>query len=368
MKLAVVLVHYHTPWLVPPAVAALRDDLETAGIEHELLLVDNGSEAGDREVFEALGLTVLEPGTNRGYAAGFNRGVAASDAEVLSVMNPDVEVRRGCFPRLLEALEAGAAAAGPAFAWDSRHRVLLPPAEPRTRTWEAATALASRGDGWAAMARRRWRRHARRHWQADAPIPSYSLSGALLTLRRDAWERVGPFDDGYRLYFEETDWLERLRRARLGSVYVPAAHARHRYNRSAVSEPRAARWFAESSERFRRRFYGAWFSSLLEKMVRPPQPQPPRVVVPEELMAADRPPVLELAPGATWIELSPIATGFPAAAERLDRQAGQEGGRWCVPEEIWGDLAPGRYWVRSVGPRGQELGLASFARPAFPDR
>ena len=154
-------------------------------------------------------------------------------------MNPDVLVLPGCLPALLAALRAGAAVAGPRFYWDRGRRLLLPPAELRTRREELLRLLAGKRGGWAARARRRWRRHARRHWEAREPLPSHALSGSLLALRRSAWEAVGPFDEGFRLFFEETDWLLRARRQGLAGRYVPAAEAVHLYSQSAA--PRAAR-------------------------------------------------------------------------------------------------------------------------------
>ncbi|MBV8200259.1 MAG: glycosyltransferase, partial [Acidobacteria bacterium] len=247
-SLAVVLVHYHTPRLAAAAVGALQRDLASgpgaaAGLDVEWLLVDNGSDAAGRELLASLPLRLLEPGRNLGYAGGVNLGVASSRAELVLLMNPDVLVLPGCAAALVDCLRAGAAAAGPRFFWDSGRRLLLPPAERRGRGSELLAVLAaSRGGGWAERARRRSRRHCRRHWLAAAPLPSHSLSGSLLAVRRAAWERVGGFDEGFRLYFEETDWLLRLRRAGLPARFVPAAEAVHLYGRSAALEPRAAEW------------------------------------------------------------------------------------------------------------------------------
>ncbi len=165
----------------------------------------------------------IDPGTNLGYAGGVNLGMARSDAEMVVLMNPDVMVLPGCVPALLDALRNGAAVAGPRFYWDGGRRLLQPPAEVRTRREELTRLLAGKSPGGAARARRRWRRHARRHWEAREPLPSHDLSGSLLALRRSAWEAVGPFDEGFQLYFEETDWLLRAERLGLSGRYVPAS-------------------------------------------------------------------------------------------------------------------------------------------------
>ena len=48
-------------------------------------------------------------------------------------------------------------------------------------------------------------------------------------IRRDAWEAVGGFDEGFRpVWFEDVDFLKRLRRAGYRVRYVPSAVARHR--------------------------------------------------------------------------------------------------------------------------------------------
>jgi GT2 family glycosyltransferase len=347
--LSVILVHYHTPLLAAEAVAALRTDVALSGLSAEWRLVDNGSDEAGREVLSTVAIERLDPGRNLGYAGAVNLGIERSTAELILIANPDVLVEAGCLGALCAALRAGAAIAGPRFFWDRTRRLLLPPAERRGRSDELLAVLAGRSPAWASRARRRWRRHARRHWEATETIPSHDLSGGLLLFSRQAFHQVGPFDDGFQLYFEETDWLLRARRLGLGAAYVPAAHAVHLYNQSAVREPRAAAWFEASAQRFRRRHHGRCFTSGLSRLgaavpavERPPE-APERAL---ELSAFS-----EQAP--LWIELSPHRVGFPAAAERLSRAelwmppaelagaarfatatdgAGRELGRWTLPE------------------------------------
>jgi GT2 family glycosyltransferase len=359
--LSVVLVHYRAARLAAAALVSVAADLASTDRSAELLIVDNGSDAQERAILEALPARRLDPGENLGFAGGVNLGVAASRGATVVLMNPDVTVLPGCLPALLDALDAGAAIAGPRFYWDCGRRFLLPPAEARGRLDELLAALAVGGGRRAVVARRRWRRHARRHWLATSPIASHALSGALLAISRAAWERVGPFDAGYRLYFEETDWLARAAAAGLAARYVPAAGAVHAHGQSARREPRAAAWFEESARRYRRRHLGRLSTSALERIAaraarRAAGRQAP-ATSPHGGDPVRRLPggAVDLAPwmgaGPAWLEVSPLVAGFPAAGERL---AAPPPAGWSLPPEV-GVRQPGPLVARLVDDDGREL-------------
>jgi GT2 family glycosyltransferase len=272
MRVGVVFVHYHTPELARRAVASAERELVAAagdGVSGWIVVVDNGSDAAGAAVLAGTGAEVLRPPANLGYAGGVNAGAARlTEADVLLLANPDVELLPGALAALLAALARGAAVAGPRFFWDHDRRLRLPPTEPRDARSEALGLLAPRSPSWAARARRRWRRHARRHWQAAGEIGSVHLSGALLAVSRAAWDRVGPFDEGFRLYFEETDWLARLRRAGLAARYVPAAEVVHAFAKSAAGEPRAAEWFRESAALYVAKHHGKLRREVMAALAR----------------------------------------------------------------------------------------------------
>ncbi|MEE8522516.1 MAG: glycosyltransferase family 2 protein [Thermoanaerobaculia bacterium] len=355
MKLAVVLVHYHTPDLLRPACDALVADAAAGGIELEGLVVDNGSGPEDRGVLQALPFPCLTPGCNLGFAGGVNLGFRKTTADVVVMMNPDVEVLPGCLAALTEALEDGAAAAGPRFYWDQGKRFLLPPTEEVSRRAELLRLLAQRSPAWAARARGRWRHHARRHWTARAPVTTYDLSGALLAIRRPAWRRVGSFDKEYRLYFEETDWLLRLRSSGLAARFVPAAEAVHLFAQSTAVERRAEAWFLKSHRRFRRRAYGGAFTRLLELF------GPSRKtsgLAGEPLAVEDASRGEDRRRRAAWLEVSSSPIGYPAAGRRLRGDRSEED----LPPEIYARLAPGTYTLRTVDTQGRELAAKKLAK------
>lgn len=351
MTLAVVLVHYHTPELAAEAVAALEQDLGRSGLTAEWVLVDNGSEASERGILERLPVRVLRSGQNLGYAGGANLGVRETTGELVLLMNPDVVVLPGCVQALCSALEDGAAAAGPRFFWDRERLFLLPPTEKRTRYDELLRVLGERGEPWAGIGRRRWRRHARRSWGAREPYRCHELSGALLAFRRQVWQSLGGFDDGYRLYFEETDWLEKLRAHRLEARFVPQAEAVHLFAQSSVGEPRSGDWFTESHRRFRQRFYGARFAAFLELLDRLRRPAGPRQ---DGKARSGRP---------AWLEVSSSPQGYPAAARRLGGQAREP---FALPEGLRRRIPSGICYLRTVDETGRELGLRTFRTASEP--
>jgi GT2 family glycosyltransferase len=380
--LAVVIVHYDTPGLTAAAVSALRADLDRSGLRAECVIVDNGNRAADTGVLRGLGVRVVTAGRNLGYAGGVNFGAARTSAPLLVAMNPDVLVEPGCLAELCRELRAGVAAAGPRFSWDRAGRLLLPPTERRDLTSESLARLTARGPRWARLARAVWRRHARRHWLARRSVSSFALSGALLAMRRDAWDRIGPFDDRFQLYFEETDWLTRLARDGGQARYVPSARAVHYYNSSARHEPAAAGWFAASARRFEEKHGGRaarrlaslisvdtveyetrdapWQAARVERPMTVTGAEPASVAVPAQSL----PPAIDITSDARWIEVSSATAGYPAAAEQLDARTdrGAVNPRWRLPDDVWDHLAPGRYTLRVVGHAGREQETVDFFR------
>lgn len=350
MRLGVVLVHYHTPELLTSSVMALRQDILASDIDAEWRLVDNGSTAQEQESLRRLELPVLESEGNVGFAAAVNRGVECCAADNLLILNPDVRVEPGCVTALLRRLEAGAGAAAPRLYWDQQRRFLLPPGEQRTRRDELLALLGRRRPHLCARARRRWRRSARRHWQATGDFLSYQLSGAVIAVSRKAWKEVGPFDEGYRMYFEETDWLRRLRKAGLPAYQVSEAVAVHDFAQSSKSEPRSRGWFEESSRRYRRSSYGAWFDAVYTGL----SASGPGLSPLDSWQPWSSASAVAAGGRAAWVELSPNPEAFPAAAERLG-DAGLDG--WRAPCTQMAAIGAKQMSLCVTDAGGAELGL-----------
>ncbi len=352
VDLLFVLVHYRTPERLRVAVDEAEAELGRLGLEAEVIVVDN---SGDAELNRQK-CTVLNPGYNSGYAAAANLAIRSRRSRYVVLANPDVTMEPGALGLLLaECRDHGAV--GPAFHWDRERRLQLPPTEDLGARWWERLAAGVSPKASEEMVRRRWRAHARRHWSASAPIESRHLSGALLLFARDALAQVGPLDESYQLYFEETDWLRRAAELGIRTAYVPQAKALHTFDLSAGSEPKAQQWFAQSEALYRKRYglHGlrahAPVASSAEQSA-----ESNLAVTLESLLVPE-------GCSGLWIELSGSATGFPAAAERLGREALVDrgcgnGGRlnWSVPNDLSARVTGWRMTV--IDDRGRQLGAA----------
>lgn len=189
----------------------LGDLRQAAGdLAIRVIVVDNGSADGTRDVVRSGGDDIdLVEQRNIGYAGGVNaatRRPGPYDYQV--VINPDLRLPKGALNRWVEsARRTGAAAVAPAMV-DSNgtlHRSLH-----REPTILRVLGDALLGDR---LPRRPPAFTERVSDRCDYTRPGRVdwATGAALLLRRDVVEAVGPWDERFFLYSEETDYCRRIR-------------------------------------------------------------------------------------------------------------------------------------------------------------
>jgi GT2 family glycosyltransferase len=89
--------------------------------------------------------------------------------------------------------------------------------------------------------------------------------GAALFIRREAWTQVGPLDENFFMYFEETDWCRRCLQAGWAIHYLPAAKVVHYEGKSSeqVVAARAVR-FQRSKLYYTRKYFGSGWAAALK--------------------------------------------------------------------------------------------------------
>jgi N-acetylglucosaminyl-diphospho-decaprenol L-rhamnosyltransferase len=254
---AIVTVSYNSADVLPAFLASVA----AASVDEvPVVVADNASADADglRALTESAGAVFLALGENRGYGAAVNRAVATLAAGVrwVLVSNPDVVLEPGALDRLVATAEADPTigAVGP--------RLL----EPTGEVYPSARLVPSlrTGLGHAVFANvwpdNPWTRRYRQDGEHAGRRDAGWLSGACVLVRRDVFEELGGFDEGYFMYFEDVDLGWRIGRTGRRNVYEPAATATHIGGTATQgASERMRRAHHESAYRFLAQKYPAWW-------------------------------------------------------------------------------------------------------------
>jgi GT2 family glycosyltransferase len=203
-------------------------------------------------------------------------------------------------------------------------------------------------------------------WRRREPLEVPMLSGACILTRRSVIDRVGGFDPGYFLYYEDTDWCRRVRLAGYPLVYVPDAEIVHYFNQSAQQDVGEAQDHARRSQaRFVAIHYGRP-GRFLYTAIKALHDRP------AGRAAIRSPGVIDfgvLADAPTWrlpesssgrervVEIGFNRRLVPAAA------AFAHGADFHLSPAIWTRLQPGRYYARLLDAETlQPLGAWSWVK------
>lgn len=182
--------------------------------EHRLTVCDNGSTDGadQRVAADWPHATHVRLETNRGFAEACNAAVAAGEADVVVLLNNDVDCRPDFLERLVAPLEADPAVGSVAA-------LCIRPGGERIDsiglTMDRTLAPFPRLQG-------------RPVAEAASPAPVLvGPAGTAAAYRRAAWEQVGGLDERIFAYGEDFDLAVRLRAAGWQAAAAPDAAGIH---------------------------------------------------------------------------------------------------------------------------------------------
>jgi GT2 family glycosyltransferase len=232
--LLIVTVNYRTADLVIESLRSLVLEIETVP-GTRVVVVDNPS--GDDSVAK-IGAAIAAEGwgdwaevvasdRNGGYAYGNNFAIRPALASnnpppYFLLLNPDTQVRPGALKALLDFMQqrSDVGICGSSFEeadgspWHTAFRfpTLMSEMEDGIRLGIVSKVLA------------RWR-VSKTMTQEQQPIDW--LPGASMMIRREVFDEIGLMDEGYFLYFEETDFCLQAKRAGWSCWYVPESRVMH---------------------------------------------------------------------------------------------------------------------------------------------
>jgi N-acetylglucosaminyl-diphospho-decaprenol L-rhamnosyltransferase len=275
LDVAIAIVSYQSAHLTIDCLRSIESERQTTRMRVRVIVVDNASAdapvIADAVVANSWSswVTLLEAPRNGGFAYGNNlaiqRAYETGPPDYVYLVNPDTVLRSGAIQALLGFLEAhpDVGIAGSSFEnsdgtdWPIAFRFPSVLSE-----LEGGLQL-----GLATRILRRWVVPVQMN-KIDQPIDW--VPGASMMIRRAVIDSIGGFDENYFLYFEETDFCLRAKRAGFSTWYVPESRVMHIAGQSTkLTERNAARkrlpayWF-ESRRRFFVSSYGLRYATAVD--------------------------------------------------------------------------------------------------------
>ena len=193
---------------------------------YQVVIIDNGSK--EKPQAPSPEIKIIYNKENLGFSGGNNMGIKyalENGADYVLLLNDDTIAAPDFLSRLVEAGESDEkiGAVGPKIYFY----------EDRNRIWSAGGKLNwlyNKGSlrGWDQMDK----------GQYDFPKIQETphLTGCCVLVKKEVIEKIGLMPEDYFLYYEDTDWLMKARRAGYKCIFVPEAKIWHKISRSALAE------------------------------------------------------------------------------------------------------------------------------------
>ena len=232
---SVIIVSWNTRTLLQDCLRSVYEQPGELGFE--VIVIDNASTDGSVEMVKTdfPQASLIENCENRGFAAANNQGIAAAKGRYVLLLNSDTIVLDNAIGKAAAFAESHPEAAvvgcrvlnadrtlqRTCFMFPSILNMLL------SSTYLYKLLPRSRFFGREQMT---W-------WDRDDVRQVDVVTGCFMLVRRQAVEQVGPMDEQFFVYGEETDWCYRFKRAGWKALFTPEAEIVHLGGQSSRQAP-----------------------------------------------------------------------------------------------------------------------------------
>jgi GT2 family glycosyltransferase len=369
MTVDVIIVNFFTESLLQPLVQQVVGFPAVS----QVVVFDNGS-ATPLSWTEGP-VRIMSTGRNLGFGAAVNRAFAATSADHILLLNPDVRIGAASLDRLLLAAQSyRCPLVGPRYYWDDERLFRLPPATGALPWLAVGAGEPHTLEG--SLRSQAWAIYHDHHWAQQSPFRLPFLPGACLLLSRD-WlmARGRVFDERFFLYFEDTDLCMDALAQGWQPLCVPGAEVIHYWNQSREPEKGKSELMAEAGRLFHQKHATrVWGVTSPSPGLAPPIPRPASEdlgllhIAPRLSLTSPWPrATLEVAVGGDFVPfaqarlgpegLTPWCYRDPGAGDLGPAvKASPEGGDALqFPPSVWGRMRAGHYHLRVRGADGRGM-------------
>ncbi|MCR9059172.1 MAG: glycosyltransferase family 2 protein [Roseibium album] len=258
--LSIVIVNWNTKALLNDCLTSCSKSPNADN--EEIIVVDNASDDGSVEMVKAdfPNVVLIENQTNRGFAAANNQGFEVAQGRHILLLNSDTVVHGDVLAQTVRYMDEfpdiGVLGC----------RVLNPDGttQPNTSRFPSLLNLIILSSGlWKIKSIPFFDRYRMQNWDRKDARDVEIVAGCYMTVRKEAMDVVGPLDEDFYFFGEETDWCVRFKRAGWRVHCAPVGEITHLGGGSAkkLNHKRDV-MLTDATIRLHRKYYGN-FSAFL---------------------------------------------------------------------------------------------------------
>ena len=256
IELTFITVNYRTPDLVDRLISSIRQFPPV--LPYEIIAVDNSSGDNSMELIHSRhpDAKLVALSKNIGFGGGNNAGAKVAAGRILVLINSDCEIQRESFADAVKFMDqnpdvgiVGLKVFTPSGELEQSARGFP---DPSTGLFGRSTFLGKLAQKSGRMGKAGL---AKKNLLVDPdktePYDVDWVAGTIMLIRRECWDAVKGFDEGFFMYWEDADLCYRAREAGFRTVYFPGSSVIHRPGSSASKDPAPAiRYFHQSAYRY----------------------------------------------------------------------------------------------------------------------
>jgi GT2 family glycosyltransferase len=228
---SVIIVSWNVREHLIPLLASLYET--TRGVSFEVFVCDNDSHDGSADAvaenFPQVHL--IRTGANLGFGKASNKAIRRAAGKYILILNPDCLLWEDSVSILVRFLEEHPDAGAVGCRMVDEDGVLVPTARDDISVHNLFLEHFFHPAMWG---RNIAGRFSLIHWDHSSVREVDWLIGACWLIRKSVVDEVGPFDESFYLFHEETDWCYRIRQKGWRIYFTPETTILHYGSRSAL--------------------------------------------------------------------------------------------------------------------------------------
>ncbi|NOE35827.1 glycosyltransferase family 2 protein [Ruegeria sp. HKCCD7318] len=222
--LSIIIVNWNTEELLRDCLTSVFEKYDSALME--VIVIDNGSSDNSCDIVRKNfpGVILQENTQNVGFAAANNQGFRLAEGRFVLLLNSDTLVHGDVLKSSVEWIDKhpDVAAMGCKVLNGDGSTQLTCSQYPSILNLILLTSGL-----WKIPWPKFFGRYQLKHWNRDCERDVEVISGCYLLIRKKVIDTVGPLDEDFFFFGEETDWCRRIRDAGWRLVFAPIGEITH---------------------------------------------------------------------------------------------------------------------------------------------